>query len=414
MASSSTNGRQDPSQAPPSQKNSLQSQRRQGNALNDTTNSKENDSSTGYSSISTTRNAGQFACIPPARLIPCPPVARLHTTLPLGVGLLSAPQKQQKRKRLPPHIANAVALLQKEKENGIVRPGTDLHQKRKALELEQKKHKRPKEDTSAEESFDGELPDCPEDLPPVSSESEELSKRAMKRAAEIAAELGVQPITDPSKMPSIREMNSVFAKCDDENDEKGMQKIEKEIEMYYFLRILYESHPERNCNPYDLLVFHLGILKLSQMMKWKKKEAVIPWKKMDLHTKGLWHVFHLRNIIVIMLAAFASVCYSWWLLHPIECILFGIRHAISRRYFRNGQLKGKVVYLFGKMGMEMGDNILFPPNTLPHLQRFRVCPEPVFPDFVFEITLGRTGLMDRYTQIHLVRIEGRVCNIRIL
>lgn len=78
------------------------------------------------------------------------------------------------------------------------------------------------------------------------------------------------------------------------------------------------------------------------------------------------------------------------------------------------QIEGATAFIFCNFSMKMNDDIFHQPwPGLAHLNGFRVCNRPIFPDCVLKIIFGATGLFDPATQISIVRCRGHVCNIRI-
>jgi hypothetical protein len=211
---------------------------------------------------------------------------------------------------------------------------------------------------------------------------------------------------------SIATMIFEFVQAIKSEDKEKVKEITKKLKNQFLRRLLHEGCYEHNVNLDALLAFHFVICDLTELQLVGKELAVLPWFLMNAQTKAKDHVRHLRNTNIRTLTGRSAVKFSWWLFDLIDCIIFGLRHAFRRNYVR--RLEGATAFICIKLGMGLGVNIFHAPDYhLNNLQEFHVCDTPQFPEIVLKITFGATGLFHPGTQIHIVRILGHVCNIKI-
>ncbi|GFH47031.1 hypothetical protein CTEN210_03505 [Chaetoceros tenuissimus] len=229
-------------------------------------------------------------------------------------------------------------------------------------------------------------------------------EKLQEKREELLKEVADQCPIPPNDLPSIQEMNSDFIRfC---KDKEKLGEIIQEIETCYFPSLL---HQMKN------MFFHICICDINLMQKYGDEEVVIPYALFDVAHSQLPHVGHLPDLQTLFanLRGDSAEIWSWWIPEDfLECVVFGLNHAFNRGYFTRN-LKGKSVHIHCSYSMRQGHDVYHAPYGLPTVQRFRVCPKAVYPDFVLKITFGANGFFDPATQIHLVRIEGMACNIRI-
>ncbi|GFH52869.1 protein MYSM1 [Chaetoceros tenuissimus] len=229
-------------------------------------------------------------------------------------------------------------------------------------------------------------------------------EKLQEKREELLKEVADQCPIPPNDLPSIQEMNSDFVRfC---KDKEKLGEIIQEIETCYFPSLL---HQMKN------MFFHICICDINLMQKYGDEEVVIPYALFDVAHSQLPHVGHLPDLQTLFanLRGDSAELWSWWIPEDfLDCVVFGLNHAFNRGYLTRN-LKGKSVHIHCSYSMRQGHDVYHAPYGLPTVQRFRVCPKAVYPDFVLKITFGANGFFDPATQIHLVRIEGMACNIRI-